>query len=608
MENLSEVLSSFDDIEITCSVHKLPAIGICAEYYCSSSRFYCMKCIKEGITCITKENHELISLSELLYRFFIKPENKTIDLQELNSLVEVIKDFDQKEMDMSLAQFLSNSSKTIEKIQSDLNSTVDLCLQKIMLENKTKIKDFRELLKLNAKEKDDVNRLLQVKIPSLLAMNTGISQENINDFICSSLKTKEDKNKLINDIKYLSKTDKTLQTIEKIDNMMHVDKLTRETKEKELSNKLDTIFGELEESFDKKLQELEQLIIPKKESSMLYPSKNINQKFKNNPKEISFRKNICETAHKTNSIDSVFSVFKSIKGDSLVIWGTPQYNIECYDLLQEKIIKTVHSAHSNTIFSCRHYLDRKGKRDLAITSSYDRSVKVWNIKDNWENIVTIPTAHTGYYIYSVSILCDEKALQNYIITTAPNEYSKVWDFTGKHLRIFGVSNESTYFIDVYYAVKDAKYYILNANSQDVKVYDFKTGQIFKNYKGTPQTWHMSATVIDINKVPTLIESDGNGNLRVWGFHSGELIKTISSGGIINLRGLCVWNEQYVFSTGSDYQVKLYDITNGVYVKGFPGHKSTACSVEKIVHPLYGECLISHGLDGNLKLWTLPQNS
>ena len=96
MENLSEVLSSFDDIEIICSVHKLPAIGICAEYYCSSSRFYCMKCIKEGITCITKENHELISLSELLYRFFIKPENKTIDLQELNSLVEVIKDFDQK--------------------------------------------------------------------------------------------------------------------------------------------------------------------------------------------------------------------------------------------------------------------------------------------------------------------------------------------------------------------------------------------------------------------------------------------------------------------------------------------------------------------------------
>ena len=60
---------------------------------------------------------------------------------------------------------------------------------------------------------------------------------------------------------------------------------------------------------------------------------------------------------------------------------------------------------------------------------------------------------------------------------------------------------------MYYDVKDAKYYILNANSQDVKVYDFKTGQLFKNYKGTPQTWHMSATVIDINKVPTLMEME-----------------------------------------------------------------------------------------------------
>ena len=131
---------------------------------------------------------------------------------------------------------------------------------------------------------------------------------------------------------------------------------------------------------------------------------------------LSLRKNISETAHKTNSVDCVFSAFKSIKGDSYVIWGTPQYSIECYDLLQDKIIKTVSAAHSNTIFSCRHYLDRKGKRDLCISSSYDRSVKVWNIRDNWENLITINTAHTGYYIYSVSVLCDEKAGQNYIIT------------------------------------------------------------------------------------------------------------------------------------------------------------------------------------------------
>lgn len=608
MDNLGSVLSSFDEIEINCSVHKIPAIGICAEYYCGSSRFYCMKCIKEGISCITKDHHELISLSELLYRFFIKPESKTIDLQELNSLVEVIKDIEQKEMDLSINQFLSNFTKTVDKIQENLNATVDLSIQRLVLDNKNKISDIKKLITLNDKEKEDVNKFLDVKIPNLLSMNTLVSKENLIDFVCSSLKTKQSKDKLINDIKYLSKTDKILQTIEKIDNMNYVDKLTKNNKEKELSAQIDTILNELEANFDKKLQEIEQIVIPKKEPGTLYPSKNVIQKFKSNPKDITFRKNISETAHKTNSVDCVFSAFKSIKGDSYVIWGTPQYSIECYDLLQDKIIKTVNAAHSNTIFSCRHYLDRKGKRDLCISSSYDRSVKVWNIRDNWENLITINTAHTGYYIYSVSVLCDEKAGQNYIITTAPNEFSKVWDFTGKQLRIFGVSNESTYFIDVYYDNKDSKYYILNANSQDVKAYEFKTGLLYKKYKGAPQTWHMSAVVVDINKLPTLIETDGNGNLRLWNFHSGELIKTISSGGIINLRGFTVWNDQFVFSTGSDYHIKLFDIQNGVFVKGFLGHKSTACSVVKIVHPLYGESLISHGLDGKLKLWTLPQSS
>ena len=83
----------------------------------------------------------------------------------------------------------------------------------------------------------------------------------------------------------------------------------------------------------------------------------------------------------------------------------------------------------------------------------------------------------------------------------------------------------------------------------------------------------------------LIESDGNGNVRIWDFYQGTLLKTIASSGI-NLRGICLWNDQFLFAAGSDYNVKLYDLKNGTYLKKYDGHTSTCCAVEKIVHPKY----------------------
>ena len=51
---------------------------------------------------------------------------------------------------------------------------------------------------------------------------------------------------------------------------------------------------------------------------------------------------------------------------------------------------------------------------------------------------------------------------------------KVWDFKGNYIRNFGQDSESTYFIDVYYSKWKKQYYIINANSVDVKSYEFDT--------------------------------------------------------------------------------------------------------------------------------------
>ena len=471
--------------------------------------------------------------------------------------------------------------------------------------NNEKLNEIKNKSKKNEEDEKDIHLLLDIKMPEVDIKNMDNNQKMI-DFMNQGYKLSSPKN-FINSVKFISDINKFVEVSNKISEKIKCNTTTfqNEEKKKQLSSKLDALLNELELKFDEKMAQIENEIILPKDEPSIYSPINRSLKFIKDPKDLIYKEDICSSAHKTNSIDKVFCAFKSYSGESLVVWGTPQYSIEFFDLEKNKIIKTITRAHNQTIFSCRHYSDIKNRIDYLISSSYDRTVKVWDIK-TFSYFVNISNAHSGYYIYSVSILCDEKENSNYIITSAPNEYMKIWDFKGKFIRNCGQNDESTYFIDVYYDNKERNHYILNANSNDVKSYKFKTGELYHKYKGTPQTWHMSVVVNENRDNHILIESDGNGYIRMWEFHTANLIKVIASSPTLNLRGICLWNDDYLFASGNDYQVKLFDLTAGKFIQSFKGHTSTVCTLEKIVHPKYGECLISQGLDGKLKIWIISQ--
>jgi hypothetical protein len=594
MDSLTTTISLFDDMNIICDIHNIPSIGICGDYFCRERKFFCLKCVKQDDTCITSSKHELVSLSELLYRFFLKQETKSIDLIEINSMMETLKLIDRMEINKNISDFIKNCQNNVSKVTDDLIFNMR---EEILSANNTNSDNMKNLISKNY-DFDQYEFILK-GVP-LILINS--SPDEIKTYIKSNEVKLQEKEYLIKFLKLVYNYEEVNKFVSSIDDLTYLEKLTEEYL-KEVEDKFDHKLNELQNTIYKKIEEVEDSLIPPKDNVVIMLKHSL-PKFITNPNDLIYKYDITDQAHKSNSIDNVFCAFKTLKGDYYVVWGTPTYNIIVYDLRLETQIKSF-IAHTSTIFSCRHYVDKKDKQDLLISSSYDRSVKVWNVKD-WSNIINIQTAHNGYYIYSVCILSDELEHKNYIISAAPNEYTKIWDFSSKFIREFGVSNESTYFINTWLDSKNKKYYVINANSVDVKVYHFNTGLLYRSFKGTPNTWHMSALVNEIDNLTQLIESDGNGNVRIWDFYQGTLLKTIASSGI-NLRGVCLWNDQYLFASGSDYNVKLYDLKNGIYLKKYDGHTSTCCAVEKIVHPKYGECLISHALDGKLKLWINKTN-
>ena len=609
MEILNQYLSPLDDIEYICDTHGIPCIGVCGSSSCKEkSKFLCIKCIKAGDTCITKQKHELVTLSEMIYRFFLKMENKSLDLLQIQTMEKIIQKLNEEDFNNILSNYKTVQSMNIKKyeeIKKLFSDIVTDLIQTFKNNNISELNDIKYKLKNQTDNNDiqDINLIFNMKLPNNLSIK---KKENIIQFINETYKNTPAKD-LVNQAKLFSNTHKVSKLSRLFNGKIAINETTslNDEKKKNLEEKIDSILNEFESKFDEELSKIGQKFILPKENMSIYTYYNLTNKFINDPNELVFKQDICSNSHKTNSIDRVFCAFKSFNGEPLVVWGSTSLNIEFYDCNKDKIVKTIFQAHKQTIFSCRHYPDVRLRKDYIITSSNDRSVKVWDItKDNYD--LYISNVHNGYYIYSVSLLCHIHKETNYIITSCPNEKMKVWDFSGAYLRNFGQSNESTYFIDIFYNKIQKKYFVINANSNDVKSYHFETGDLYQKYKGTPQTWHMSAVVNDVNDIFVLIESDGNGTIRIWNFDTAELLKSINSTNSINLRGICLWNDRYLFAAGNDSQVKLFDLEEGKFVKTFTGHTSTVCTLEKIMHPKYGGCLISHALDGKLKIWAPAQ--
>ena len=98
----------------------------------------------------------------------------------------------------------------------------------------------------------------------------------------------------------------------------------------------------------------------------------------------------------------------------------------------------------------------------------------------------------------------------------------------------------------------------------------------------------------------------DGNVRIWNFHSGELLKKIIVTNIFDpFRGNCLWNNKYLLCGCNDNTIKLIELEKGIVINSLKGHKNQVITIKKIIYPSYGECLISQGgKDDQIKMWII----
>ena len=304
-------------------------------------------------------------------------------------------------------------------------------------------------------------------------------------------------------------------------------------------------------------------------------------------------------------LDNTFDVFKTINDFLFLVYSTKSRSLIIYDLVNFYVIIEIKHCHNAFITNIRHFLDKINNRDLIISiSDRDNNLKLWNI-NNCECILEIPHVNNVGFLCSACLLNDNDNI--YIISSNCNmlgetEKIKTFDLEGNIKNEINDSNEKTYFIDSYYDIKSKKVYLLTGNYNYVQSYDYKENNLFKKYFDIESGIHISIKILEVDNIVSLIESCSFGFIRIWNFHSGELLNKIK---VDNdwIFGICLWNENYAFIACKYKIIKLVNLTKGIIENYLEGHISGIFTIKKINHPKFGECLLSQGYEGDqIKLW------
>ena len=326
-----------------------------------------------------------------------------------------------------------------------------------------------------------------------------------------------------------------------------------------------------------------------------------------NPMDLKFYKDL--------SNDSIsFIVYKSINDNIYLVYSNKNNSIISYDLIDNKKTIEIKNGHNDKITFLRHYLDKSKKRDLILSMS--EVIKVWN-SNNFECLLKLSNIYrNSYFLFSACFIkdffYDICIIPCYLEKDYNNDKLKVYNLYGTKIKEINDSSGYKQYsssIETFYDEKSKITYIITTHYMCVKSYDYYSNQIYHKYiDGNNDFDHHHSIIYNKNEDTLLIEDCADQMIRIWNFHSGELIKKFRIYNLFGLKDICIYNDKYLLATCFG-RIELIDLEMNTSnnkldctIKEFNGHNQFVITVKIFDNPKYGKCMFSLDSEGTLKLW------
>ena len=304
--------------------------------------------------------------------------------------------------------------------------------------------------------------------------------------------------------------------------------------------------------------------------------------------------------------NDIFEIFYSIKdGKSYIVSpNNISFLLNIYSLDNIKLIKSL-KRHEHHITMVKYYTNNI-KKEYLISADNNGIVIIWDLNDFNDEKYEIKL-NIKSYIYSCIMFFDKF---DYIITsTCGKEETKLFILNENKIKFIKNIKESkdinVYYLLIWYNKVDENYFLIQFCKNKIVIIDININEIYCNLINENDTEACYINGFIYLPYEYLFSISVNNFINIWDLYGKELVYTI----FINdnfLNQIIQWNNKYAIITNGDKNnILIMDLeTRRIISKIFSKHEKGIINIKKIIHPIYGESLLSCGIEGSINLWII----
>ena len=555
--------------------------------------------------------HTLLSR---LYKFETNLTNKIKEIEEIKSNQQrYIENSQKNENKISeIENYQENILSKLENIEKNENDLEEENEEQIEIADiLNSYSDLENQVKNLIENQEEIEKRLNNNENNFVILNDNLDEcqnnvenniEDINSFKENQLKMQND----INDGKV------QIESIKKKQNELENNYNSND----EIIKKISTLIDEVKkdnEYMKKKINDNEKKLVILKKEIQEIKDENIN------PQNFKFKKNISNNLFSEGVYNNIACIFTSFHDDKVYIaYGfeskNKTFNLNCYDIINDRYFSIFKDLHKNYFYSCRYFLDEENKRDLIITVSLDKHVKVVNFKIEKSELIfdiNFNSKEKEVIIYTAYFI------REYVMVPfSDNNYGTVKLYSMDSIYIHKIEENAGFILDLnkYFCEKRKKYYILISNSEGIYAYNLEGLNLYNKF--IPPMEIKETKKYDFDEA-YVVEKDDNksilvglcfnfGYLFFWDFFHKDLIcKMETNQGISDI---CLWNNNYIFAAlhSGENQFILINANTKKIEKQFQVRalNELGGGIKILRHKTKGDHLIVISSNGKLDLYTL----